>query len=94
MSSAEPNENRPLAPKQAMQRFELDRRVFLRHDEKRHALFIAQEEVLGMAASTLATQRAGFLDGKYGGVPPGLVRDVEALQIGEKVVRRGGHFPH
>ena len=43
--------------KQPMQRFELDRRVFRRHHQKQRALFVAQEQVLGVPAGRVAAQR-------------------------------------
>ena len=42
---------------QPVQRFQLDRRVFQRHDQESRTLLVAQEQVLGVAAGDRAAQR-------------------------------------
>ena len=81
----------PGRAQEAVQRFELDRRVFQRHHEEQRTLFVAQEQVLGVPAGHLAAQRSRFLDREYRRMAHGLVRDAETIQVGEKLVRRDRH---
>ncbi len=74
-----------------MQRAQFDRRVFAGHDQVGHAFFVAQEQVLGMAAGDGATQFAALFDGKDGRMRHGLVWDAETIEIGKKLGRRGWH---
>jgi len=91
MSSAEPNENRPVCAEQPMQGFQFDHRIFERHHQERRALLVAQEQVLGMAAGDRAAQFAPLIDGEDRRMGHGLVGDTQRIQVGEKVVRRGRH---
>ena len=50
ISSARAEREPARGAEQPVQRLQLDRRVFLRHDQKGRALLVAQEQVLGMAA--------------------------------------------
>jgi hypothetical protein len=82
----------PGGAKEPMQRFELDRRVFRRHDQEQAPFLVAQEQVLGEAANELIAiaLRPRLFDREYRLVPHRLVGDAETIQIGEEVVRRGG----
>jgi len=81
----------PRCAQEAVQRFELDRRVFQRDHEEQRTLFVAQKQVLGVPAGHLAAQRPRFLDREHRRMAHGLVRDAETIQVGEKLVRRGRH---
>ena len=63
-----------------MQRAQFDRGLLVRHDQVGHALLVAQEQVLGMAARHRAPQRPGILDRESRGMADGLVRDAERIE--------------
>jgi hypothetical protein len=75
----------------AVQRLELDRRIFERHHQEQGVLLVLEEQVLGMAAGDLAAQRARLLDREHRRMGHGRVRDAEPVEIREQVVGGGGH---
>src|SRR5580704_17103992 len=54
----------PRSAEKPVQRAQFDLGVLTRHDEKRRALFVAQEQVLGMPAGDRTAQPARLPDGK------------------------------
>src|SRR5579862_4504094 len=82
----------PRSAEQSMQRPQLNHRVFKRYDEVHGSLFVAQKQILGVRAGNFAAHRLGLFDREQGLMADGLVRDAEAIQVGKKLVRRGGHW--
>jgi hypothetical protein len=74
-----------------VQRLQFDHRVFERHHQEGGALFVAQEQVLGVPAGHGTAQFARLVDGEDRRMADGLVGDAQRIQVGEKVVRRGRH---
>src|SRR5262249_62125912 len=74
-----------------MQRLELDCGILQRRHQVEGALFVLQEQVLGVAAWDLAAQRLRLLDREQGGVAHGPVGNTEPVEEREQVVWGGGH---
>ena len=73
-----------------MQGFELDRRVLRRDNKEQRSLLVAEEQILAVNARDAAHEGARFFHGEHRRMRHRPVGDTEAIQIGEKVVRRGG----
>ena len=81
----------PGCPKNPVQRLKFNRRIFTRHHQVGRTLFVAQEQVLGMAPGNRAAQIARLLDREHRRMSDGLVGDAEPIQIGKKLIGRGRH---
>ena len=57
ISSAEPNEKRPVAPSRRCSDLQLDRGVLQRDHQEQRVLLVLEEQVLGVAAGNRAAQR-------------------------------------
>src|SRR5262245_50263274 len=74
-----------------MQRLELDCGILQRRYQVEGALFVLQEQVLGVAARDLAAQRLRLFDREQGWVAHGRVGNAEPVEEREQVVGGGGH---
>ena len=74
-----------------MQAAQLHGCIFGGNHEVGGTFLVAQEQVFGMPAGNRATQLARLLDREHRRMGDGLVGNPERVQIGEKLVRRGGH---
>ncbi len=91
ISSAEPNEKRPLAPSGRCKDFSSMAASSSAVTRNTRALLVAQEQVLRVPARNLAAQRPRLLDREQRRMRHGRVGDAEPVEKGEKVVGGRGH---
>ena len=82
-------EGKALAAKDKMQGLEIDRGLLVGDEKYHRALFVLEEQVLGVPARNFAPMPARLLDAEDARVSDRAVRDFQVVERREKIVRRG-----